>query len=95
METLKLRNGAEEAKSLVATTYMILTDLMESDPILFYELVMKARNREYRCFGNTGETLQGRNLLERDGRMHDSMRNIIVSAVEGESLDMVLRSPVV
>lgn len=94
METLKLRNGAEEAKPLVVVTQTILSNLMDNDPIAFYELVMKARNPAHKIFGNVGEILRKRALLENGDRMHDSMRNIIVSAVEGEGLDMVLRSPV-
>ena len=92
--TVKLRNGAEEFKPLVAVTMMSLKSVMESNPIAFYELACLARDRDHKLFGNTGEVLQARALVSAEGTMHDSIRNIVLSAVEGDMLEMTLRSPI-
>jgi hypothetical protein len=94
MQTIKLKNGAEEADMLVRVTTAILASLMEENPILFYELVMKARDSRHECFGKTGEELRKREFIDQNGRMHDSLRNVIVSAVSGDGLEMTLGSPI-
>jgi len=71
-----------------------LTNLMRENPIAFYELVMKCRNPEHELFGNTGEVLSPLNLIQPNGHVHDGIRNIVLSATEGEELDMTLGSPV-
>lgn len=99
MEVVKLKNGKEEAKPLVATMMLILREMFQTDPILAYELVQFARlGPKHQFFGNAGERLVERNLVDKraDGSysMHDSTRNIVLSAVEGEDLDMKLVNPV-
>jgi len=94
MNVIKLKNGSEEVEPMVKVTMMILHNLITESPILFYELVMKARDRAHEFFGTTGEELERRNLLEAGGSMHSSIRNIILSAVEGDMLEMKLGSPV-
>lgn len=91
--TTKLKNGAEEATPLVAVTMMALRELIKL-PIPFYELVMICRDRNHKLWSNTASILQERNLLDETGRVHDSIRNIVLSAVSGEGIDMVLGWPV-
>jgi hypothetical protein len=90
METLTLKNGAQEAQPLVSITTILLKNLIREDPIAFYELVMCCRDAEHTPFGNTAEKLQARRLYP----VHDSIRNIVLSAVTGEGLAMQLGSPV-
>ncbi|MGQ0527595.1 MAG: hypothetical protein ACT4OY_06160 [Alphaproteobacteria bacterium] len=94
LETVILKNGAEEAKPLVAVTMMSLEGLMQQNPIAFYELTMKARDSKHQFFGNAGQVLEKFNLVSANGSMHDSIRNIVLSAVEGDGLDMTLGNPV-
>jgi len=94
MEMTTLKNGTEEAEPLVTITMMCLRDLMGSDPLAVYELVMLARDRNHELFGNARQRLEARSLVQHDGRMHDSIRNIVLSAASGDGLDMVLQSPV-
>lgn len=86
----KLRNGTEEATPLVAVVLMHLEDLLKAEPIVLYELILCAKNPARRPFGNTGEKLARLGLLTRRGDaswyMHDSERNIICSAVDGDDL---------
>ncbi|MBD3330043.1 hypothetical protein GF354_00765 [Candidatus Peregrinibacteria bacterium] len=94
MEAARLKNGSEEFKPLVQMTMASLSKLAETNPIAFYELVMKCREQGHELFGNTGEVLQSLALIQDErGTVHDSIRNVVLSAVEGDGLDMTLRSP--
>lgn len=94
METVTLKNGAEEVKSLVVVTMLSLESLIEEQPFAFYDLVMVCRDRDYRPFGSNGDHLKSLALLQDGGHVHDSIRNIVLSAVTGDGLDMQLGSPV-
>ena len=98
MEMVTLKNGSEEAKPLVVIVMMSLRKLFNSgnmgDAISAYELAMKAREPGHKLFGNTVQDLAKLALVNADGSMHDSVRNIVVSAVEGEGFDMTLGNPV-
>jgi len=94
MEVVMLRNGTEEAKPLVAVMMMSLEHLMDEQPLALYDLVMKCRDREYQFFGDNEKYLQDLKLVETNGNIHGSVRNIILSAVRGEGIDMMLGSPV-
>jgi len=91
METVILKNGAEEVKSLVSVTMLALKDL---GAIELYELVQVCRNRDHQMWGGTANVLKAFGLLETDGQPHDSIRNIVLSAANGDGLDMRLGSPV-
>lgn len=93
MKTVILKNGAEEAEPLALAMPRILASLMQENPIAFYELVMLARDPSHDMWPGTSEILEQRQLITR-GHMHDSIRNIVVSAVEGEGMEMVLTSPI-
>ena len=95
METVTLKNGAVEAKPLVAVTLMSLEHLINSDPIAFYELVMVCRDKDHKPFGDTREKLETSGLWQaHEPRPHESIRNVVLSAVTGDGLDMVLGAPV-
>jgi hypothetical protein len=92
MKAVFLKNGAEEAEVLVRVVMLSLGNLMEQNPIVFYELVQLCKNREHKLFGNTGEILEKLRLVE-NGEIHDSIRNVVLSAVEGDGLNIRLTSP--
>lgn len=99
MPTVRLRNGAEEHKQLVALIGQRLQRLLnEGKAMVLYELVELCRNRDHTPFGQTGEDLQQLDLARRqtDGRwwVHESIRNIVCSAVRGEELAMTIGNPV-
>jgi len=91
---VRLKNGSEEAGAMVGVVMMSLRKLVETNPIAFYELAMLSRNPHHELFGNTGKALSKLALLSADGHVHNSIRNVVISAVEGDGMDMVLRSPV-
>lgn len=90
MDVVKLKNGAEEVEPLVKVTMMVLRDLWTKDVITAYELVMCCRDRDHQPFGNTEQKLRDRSLYP----IHDSIRNIVLSSVTGDLLEMQLGSPV-
>jgi hypothetical protein len=94
MSTVTLKNGSEEVQPLVTATMLSLRSLVQDKPIVFYELVMKCRDRNHRFFGSSGQTLTDLGLVEADGGIHESIRNIVLSATEGEGLEMTLGSPI-
>lgn len=93
MEIAKLKNGTEEAKHLIQMVMLSLQTLMQENPIALYEVVMKARDSKHEFFGNTSEILRKLKLIQSDGSLHDSIRNIVNSAAQGDGLDLCLVSP--
>lgn len=98
METIVLKNGATEATTLVATvvaTVMVsLESLMKSKPMAVYELNELCKDRNHKIFGNLGSDLIELALLQSDGQPHGSIKNIVLSAVEGEGLNMSIGNPI-
>ncbi len=91
-----LKNGAQEAQSLVEVIMLSLQHLIQDNPIVFYELVMKCRDRSHQFWGDTGKSLKELNLVGpgADDAIHESICNIVLSATEGDGLDMKLVSPI-
>lgn len=94
IEIVTLNNGAKEAKSLVNIAMFSLGILMEKQPIAFYELVMKCRDDKHEFFWNTSKVLKDLQLVENDGGIHDSLRNIVLSAIKGDWMDLTLMTPI-
>jgi len=93
MKTVKLKNGGEEVDTLVTVAMFSLRGLMAEKPTVFFDLVMKCRDSKYVLFGEASKVLQDLALLEPDNIPHDSLRNIVLSAVTGDGLEMTLGSP--
>lgn len=93
LKAVVLKNGAEEVEPLVAVVMMSLRTLLRENPIAFFELVQLCKDRNHKPFGTTGTILEQTSLIQ-NGVLHDSVRNIVLSAVEGEGLEMRLTSPV-
>ena len=94
MEAVTLKNGAQELDIQVRAVMVSLEDLLGKNPIAFYELVMKCRDWNHQFFGNTGRELRDLALVQSDGNVHDSIRNVVLSAVVGDDLEMTLGSPI-
>jgi hypothetical protein len=92
MEIAKLKNGKEEAGPLVAVVMVTLGRLFDEEPITAFELVTLARDPSHVLWPGTPEKLAALGLVEH-GRIQNSIRNVILSAVTGEGLDMVLSDP--
>ncbi len=92
---VKLRNSKiEELRTLVSVIYMSLEKLLEEQPTAFYDIVMMARDKNYKPFGKNGEVLAQLVLINKDNSMHDSIKNIILASVEGDMMEMKLVNPI-
>lgn len=94
MKTVVLKNGAEEVESLVVVMMLSLERLIQTNPIAAYELVEVCKNHTHIPFGNTGDVLKYSGLMESNGQIHTSVKNVVLSAFEGDGLNMHLTSPV-
>lgn len=97
IEVVRLKNGSEEPKPFVVVTMMKLDNLTNSGFLgvfAFHELVMKCRDRNYRFFRQSEQTLKNFGFVQEDGNIEDSVRNVVLSAVEDDAVDMRLGSPV-
>jgi hypothetical protein len=93
-DTVILKNGAEEHCATPPVIMGVLESLFKNDPMGFYELVQVARDRNHQMWGNYAQKLEAYSgTLLQGGQMHDSVRNVILSAVSGDGFDMVLDSP--
>lgn len=75
------------------TTLIALRTISETDGIALYEAVMIARDPAHPPWGNSGDTLRRYALIDRDGKMHGTTRNTILSAVKGDDLTLRIESP--
>lgn len=89
-----LKNGSTEPLSAVVVLTTILEDLFTNKPTVAYELVMICRDRTHTIWGSIAGQLRDLALLQADGRVHDSIRNIVLSSVEGDGMRMTLVNPI-
>ena len=94
MKVIKLKNGSEEALTLVTTISLSIRELLNNKPMALYDMVMKCRDDSYSIFGNNTNTLKNLALLGEDGKVHNSIKNIVLSSIEGEGLDMKFVYPI-
>ncbi len=94
----KLKNGSEEHDAAVTVTMISLKHLWNSGfsgITVISDLHQICKNDPtYRAFGDNEKTLKGLALLQEDGKPHDTVRNIVLSAISGEGLEMMLVSPI-
>ena len=89
--TIILKNGADEFKPAVVVIMMSLENLFKDAPLVFYDLVMLCRDRDYKVF-NLDKAV-ALNLVSETKKVHDTIRNVVLSAVTGDKFDMILGSP--
>ena len=95
MKMVKLRNGTTEAKPFVDFVSGLLQKLDNEDPMVFVELVMLCRDSTHELFDNAGKVLKQFNFLRGDETQpHESVRNVVLSAVRGEGISVTLGNPV-
>jgi hypothetical protein len=90
-----LKNGKSAPDVAVRAIMLNLGKCLEDQPIAFYEMACVCRDREHVPFGNTGEILRSRGLLESSGQPHEVVRDVVLSAVTGEDFDLHLGEPCV
>lgn len=98
-ETVRLKNGAEEPLVVVKTTSIAITALFKEATDLpgvlaLYDLVTTAREGGYKAAGDQLRRLLQLGLVDRDGRMLDTVRNVVLSAVSGDESGYVFVNPI-
>ena len=93
METVILKNDTEELKVLVQTTMISLENLVNTNPIAAYELVEMCKDVNHKPFGNVGNILEDLGLVN-SGQVHTSIKNIVLSAFEGDGINLRLTFPI-
>jgi hypothetical protein len=88
----KLKNGSQELDTMVIVTMRSLQHLAKNDPITLYELVEKCKDKDHVIWGDCESNIKALGLMTRVG-VHESIKNITLSAVIGTGLDITLCSP--
>lgn len=91
-ECIALRNGSKEIKSAVVCTFMNLQELLKSSPIAFIEFHQKLKNPDYKMFGNTPKICESYGLMK-DETIHQTVKNVAISAIQGEEVNAYLINP--
>jgi hypothetical protein len=94
MEMVTLKNGAQEDANLVAVVMVSLRNLFKDLPgmLEIVELYRLCQDSNYKPKVSL-DRLKRLNLLEENGQPHDSIKNVVLSAISGEGLGMTLGSP--
>ncbi len=94
MDMIKLRGGPQEAEAVVRVLLMTLRGLYAEHWTAFYDAVMLARDPAHKIFSESQrKALLDLSLIGRGDQMHESIRNIIRAAVEGDGLEMRIIDP--
>ena len=96
MQILKLKNNSKECEPIVMATMRSIGGLMEGLPgaLDAYELVQLCKDPSHKMFGDSLTSLQARGLIEASGKVHDSVRNIILSSAGGDGLELHFENPI-
>jgi len=94
LDLVELRTGAKVFEATLVAITVSLEDLLRANFTAFYELVEIARNPNHKPFGNAVTVLHERGLLDEDGQMHDTIRDVVLASAEGEGTRLCLVNPV-
>jgi len=95
--TVNLKNGTSELRVLAVGTYESLKEMLNEaeGTIAFYGLVEVCKNPSHQIRSKAQkEYLISRSLMKPDGGIHQSIRNVVLSAIEGEGLGLILVNPI-
>lgn len=88
---VKLRGGATVPAPIARTTFITLEKLSTgdiTDVLSVYEAKALAADPGHDMWPGTAECLQAYKLLDANGKMHESVRMVVLAAVEGDAEDM-------
>ena len=92
METVSLKTGKTVPKAVVMTTMISLGSLMPDDLL---ELAALCKNKDHKLTEDSGAKLKALSLVQADGRVHDAVREIVLSSIESDDVTLTLHSPIV
>jgi hypothetical protein len=99
MKIVKLKNGSEEVETAVKVVMLSLRKLIqEGQIVVVLEIVSLCRDDGHTPWGGTGDVLKRLSLAEQnmDGqwKVHQTTKNIVLSAAEGEGVDLKIGDPI-
>lgn len=95
IQTATLRNGSEEARPAVDMLMGTLLEINNTLPgvLAFYDLVMRCRDKEHPIADAQLDTLRNLGLVGAGEWIHETTRNVVLSAVVGDGTAMKLVNP--
>jgi len=95
LRMVKLKNGGEAPWSAIKTTMINLEVMMTGGiPTMLAAVDLAEHCREgVEVTGRSRELLEGYGLMQSDGRVHSIVRDVVLSAAEGEGLTFGFTSP--
>jgi hypothetical protein len=97
MEMLLLNNGSTEPKPTVIATMMSLNGLWDKGipgMCTVSDLYERCCNPKHPIADREFTVLKNLALIQPDGRIHDSIKNIVLSAITGQSINIKMGSPI-
>ena len=94
MSLVRLKNGSTAEDVLVTMVMATLGQLMKESPILIQQLAKKCREPKHVFLLGIGKQLKEWSLLLGEDDVHDTVRDIVLSAVEGDGIFLRLKSPI-
>ena len=96
---MTLRNGSVVRRDVLDTVLKTLRRFAAEDPVALYELTANARQPDpwspLQLFSRrVAAHLQALGLIDARGNVRADVRDIVLSAVEGDPLAMRVRSPI-
>jgi len=91
----KLKNGSKLDFALVTRIMERLMLLKKNYPIQFNELVKCCRGQRCQLLAGTTFAIKKMALVETGNVISDDVKNIVLSAVEGDEMEMTFKSPYV
>ena len=93
-DKVTLRTGKVTPESTVAIVWIVLNKVLETDSNAFQQLAVLARNPQHKLNGSTVDVLKNFDLLKKDGKLTDVVRDVVLAATSGEEPDFILVDPV-
>lgn len=93
MNEVRLKNGTTALQVAVASTLSTLEVLRDNHPLALFDLVMFARDPGDTLDRDTLQMMKKFSLVDESGAMPRDVRNVVLSAAEGDGLNMRLVSP--
>jgi hypothetical protein len=93
----RLKNGTIMTQAIAADGIARISSLLHSmdmqDALAFYELVEKSRNPKHKFFGDLGDYLESKGLVQ-DGDVAPYIRDLVLSGATGKDLDLGFQNPI-
>ena len=94
---MKLKNGSDECVATIVVTQMIINSMFSEDylyPMAFWDLARKCQDSNYKIFEVNQKVLIDVGLMDSNKNIHQSIKNIVLSSIEGSGLDIHLVNPI-